>query len=101
VKDLAAVGIQILSHPLLCGPALMEQDSNRPDAAERLMKRIGNLASAGMIDSIRRKVQTGQEFTISSALRSCTRFQSTDPKDRIYGLLGIITDATVEELEPL
>ncbi len=52
------------------------------------------------IDGTYGRIQTGETIGIEIALRSFHSYQATDPRDKIYGILGIVTLENGLTIEP-
>lgn len=98
-EDFAAC-IEILSDPLLAGPAQLDNGSNSKGGVRTLKKKIENLSNARIIANLRNTVQSGQTPALASVLMDCTAFKSTNARDKVYGLLGITSDGSHRDLLP-
>lgn len=50
------------------------------------------IANVRQLESFRKRVEEGAPTGLLELLHATTNFQSTDPLDRVYGLLGLITE---------
>jgi hypothetical protein len=58
------------------------------------------LQNADTLFSLRHDINYDFEFTLARLLQSCTYFGSTDPRDKVFALLGLAADDSAREILP-
>lgn len=54
---------------------------------------------AGILDLARKRIQSGELFSLREALRCFHSFDATLPLDKVYGLLGLVEDPACVEVD--
>ncbi|KAN0122840.1 Heterokaryon incompatibility protein (HET) domain containing protein, partial [Hyaloscypha variabilis] len=84
---------------LLHVPGLLQDDEFHDNGLLRRPVATG-LQNAYALFSLRREIDYDFEFTLDRLLQSCTYFGSTDPRDKVFALLGLATDDSAREILP-
>lgn len=89
--------IELIS--LLHVPGLLQGDEFHKNAFLRRPIATG-LQNADALFSLRGDINYGLEFTLARLLQRCTYFGSTDPRDKVFALLGLATDDSAWAILP-
>ncbi len=82
----AAVGLGRMFHELQAETALVMSSSSQTDGNVTIPPGLQNILS---MESIRKQVQDDRKLTFPEALKACSFFKATDPRDRIFGIRSI------------
>jgi hypothetical protein len=88
-------GLALLNHPLMldCVPVV------RPNHLTR-RHLVTGLENGDMMMSLRGDIYYNQSMTLSRLLHKSIYFESTDPRDKIFALLGLTTDDSRSVIKP-
>jgi hypothetical protein len=89
--------IELIS--LLHDTGLLQGDEFHKNALLRRPVATG-LQNADALFSLRGDIDYGLEFTLARLLQRCTYFGSTDPRDKVFALLGLATDDSASAILP-
>jgi len=77
----------------ICTFSRPEMASHLSTATAEVRRNIPLTLQQGVIVGIiRNKIQRKDKLSLREAITLCTGFQATDPRDKIYALLGLVTD---------
>jgi hypothetical protein len=84
---------------LLHVPGLLQGDEFHDNALLRRPVATG-LQNADTLFFLHGDIDYDLEFTLAQLLRRCAYFNSTDPRDRVFALLGLATDDSAKAISP-